>query len=91
MRPAWRLATNSFSARRTRSALLVAVVAFSAMLIAAVACALASANRAIEDRLLTTFGEAEIAVEAAGKGATMPLATLDAIEQWAGDFLFVIQ
>ncbi len=51
MRPAWRLGINSLSERRSRTALLVATVALSALLIAAVNTAIQSLHQGIKDRV----------------------------------------
>jgi putative ABC transport system permease protein len=69
MQPAWRLAINSLSGRRSRSLLLAAAVAMSAALITAVACAMASLDRAIEVRIATTVGAADIRLRHVGTGS----------------------
>ena len=59
MRPAWRLAINSLSGRRSRSLLLVASVALSSALIATVACAMASMHSGLKQRIDATVGAAD--------------------------------
>jgi putative ABC transport system permease protein len=81
MRPAWRLATNSLSARRNRTLLLVAAVALSAALIATVSCAMASLTRAIEGRMDETIGRSDVRVRPSG-GGTMPQSVLDRAREW---------
>ena len=81
MRPAWRLATNSLSARRSRSALLVSAVALSAALIVAVACILASINDSISLRLSTTVGHADVTITRSG-GGEVDQSVLDIARAW---------
>lgn len=66
MRPAWLLATNNLSARRNRTALLVATVALCSALITAVACAMASVHKAISMRVDGTVGAADLRVRHVG-------------------------
>ena len=81
MRPAWRLAINSLSARPSRSALLIAAVALSAGLIAAVACAIASLNLGVEQRVRATIGAADMRVAHVGN-APFDASVLDAVRAW---------
>lgn len=81
MRPAWRLATNSLSARRSRSLLLIAAVALSAALIVSVCCATATIHGAINHQLATTVGAADARVKPAS-GATLEAAVLGRVEAW---------
>jgi putative ABC transport system permease protein len=67
MRPAWRLSIRNLSERRSRTALLVATVALSAALIAAVTCAMASAHKAIRRRIDATVGAADLRIAHVGK------------------------
>lgn len=82
MRPALRLAITSAWRRRARTALLTAAVALSAALIAAVACALSSANTAVILRMDATFGTAEVRLEPSGRGGMMPDSTLGVVRTW---------
>ena len=66
MRPAWRLATSSLSARRSRTGLLVAAVALSSALIAAVACAMASMHEGLRQRIESTVGSADVRIQRVG-------------------------
>jgi putative ABC transport system permease protein len=81
MRPAWRLAISSLSIRRSRTALLVASVALSAGLIAAVACAMASLHAGIRTKVEQTVGAADLRVQRVGKDV-FDLAVLEQIEKW---------
>ncbi|MDX9911886.1 MAG: ABC transporter permease [Phycisphaerales bacterium] len=63
MRAAWRLATNSLSARAGRSALLALAIALSTALIAVVACAMASINHALEAQVTAQIGTADLRLE----------------------------
>lgn len=83
MRPAWRLAITNFSARRSRSLLLVATVAFSTALIAAVACALESINSAIASQVDATVGTADVRIRPATGGKTFDGTVLDLVKEWA--------
>lgn len=82
MRPAWRLAINTLSARRSRTALLVAAVALSAALIVTVSCALASAQAAIQRQMGATVGTADLRVAPATNTDTIAGAVLQAVRAW---------
>lgn len=82
MRPAWRLAITNFSARRSRSLLLVATVALSTALIAAVACALESINDAIASQVDATVGTADVRIRPATSGKTFDAAILEQAQHW---------
>lgn len=82
MRPVWRLAITSAWRRRARSALLTAAVTLSAALISAVACALGSANNAVNARMDATFGTAQLRLEPTGRGGVMPESVLEAVRAW---------
>jgi len=83
MRPEWRLATNSLSARRSRTFLLIAAVALSAAMIAAVSCAMASITKAIGLQLDQTVGRAELRLKSAGRGGMMPASALETARGWS--------
>jgi hypothetical protein len=82
MRAAWRLAIKSVYTRRSRTALLVATVALSAALIAAVSCALASLNRALEGNMSATVGSADLRVKAPGSGKNFDAGVQSEILAW---------
>lgn len=82
MRQAWRLAISSLSGRRSRTALLVAAVALSAALVAAVASLMASVNASVRMRLERTVGSADVSIQPAGMGQTLPASVLDTVQAW---------
>lgn len=82
MRPAWRLAITSASARRSRTALLVGAVALSAALIAAVATALNSLNASVQMRTEATVGRGDVRIQPAGSGQTLDDSILEHIRAW---------
>ncbi|GIW74160.1 MAG: hypothetical protein KatS3mg103_0682 [Phycisphaerales bacterium] len=82
MPPVLRLAITSAWRRRARTALLTAAVALSAALIAAVACALHSANAAVGARMDATFGLAQLRLEPTGRGGRMPQEVLEQVRRW---------
>lgn len=81
MRPAWRLAINSLSGRRSRSMLLVASVALSSALIATVACAMASMHSGLKQRIDATVGAADLRVSRTGKDA-LTAEVVDKVRAW---------
>ena len=81
MRPAWRLATNSLSARRSRSLLLIAAVAMSAALITAVSCAMASVQAGVRQRVAMTVGAGDLRVQRVGRDV-FDAALLKQVEAW---------
>jgi len=67
MRAAWRLSINGLAGRRSRSGLLIGAVALSTALVSAVACALASLNAGMQQRVDAQLGRADLRVrEVAG-------------------------
>ena len=82
MRAAWRLAISNLSERRSRTVLLVAVVALSAILISAVGVAMGSIREAIGQRILTLVGDADARVQPRGTGASLDLTLLSTVKQW---------
>lgn len=82
MRAAWRLGINAVSARRSRSALLIAVVALAAVLISAVGVAMGSLRAAIEGRVEATVGRADARLRGAGSGSMVPASAIDAVRGW---------
>jgi hypothetical protein len=82
MQAAWRLATSNLSARRSRALLLIAAVTLSAALIAAVACALESANGAIRQQLEGQIGSAELRIRPANAGGVFPIGVMEIAESW---------
>lgn len=81
MPPAWRLAINSLSERRSRTVLLAAAVALSAALIVSVACAMATAQGAIQHQLSATVGAADLRIKPAGNAA-IPSSVLETVRAW---------
>jgi putative ABC transport system permease protein len=81
MLAAWRLATNSLSGRLSRSLLLIAAVALSAALITAVACAMASLNKAVEMRIASTVGAADLRVRHVGTNS-FSSSVVDTVRAW---------
>jgi len=63
MRPTLRLSINALAGRRSRTALLVAAVALSTTLIAAVSCALASINAGTMLQVERELGSADVRVK----------------------------
>ncbi len=82
MRAAWRLATNSLSGRRSRSALLIGAVALSGALVVTVACAIATINATLSAQLDQTVGLADARVKPAGGGRTLDSTLLDRVRAW---------
>lgn len=82
MRAIWRLATSSLWARPWRSAMLIAAVGLSAALIAAVACAMDSVNRAIEVQLGTQVGDADARLLASSSTGDFPGSYLKVVTAW---------
>lgn len=81
MRPAWHLAINNLSERRSRTALLVATVALSALLISAVTTAMASLHKGIRHRVEATVGAADLRLQHVGK-RQFDAAVVSQIEAW---------
>lgn len=82
MQPAWRLAISNLSARRSRTALLVAVVAMSAALIAAVSCAMHSMQTSARKQVMSTVGLADITIKPSGRGSTLDKSILQQVRSW---------
>jgi putative ABC transport system permease protein len=82
MPPAWRLATSSLLGRPNRSLLLCASVVLSAALIAAVACAIDSANNAVRRQVDITVGTADARIKPAGSGRTLDASWLGRARRW---------
>ncbi len=81
MPAAWRLAINSLFGRPSRSLLLGAAVALSASLIAAVACAMASLDKALLERAKITLGGADLRVKHVG-GGVFDRRVADVVRSW---------
>ncbi|MEM9165428.1 MAG: FtsX-like permease family protein [Planctomycetota bacterium] len=84
MRPAWRLAIRNLRARPKRTALLVAAVCLSSLLIAAVATAMASIQGSIQARIAKQIGVADIRIQGQGTGQTIDASWIDRAETWPG-------
>lgn len=82
MRPAWRLAISNVFERRSRSLLLIAVVAMSAMLISAVGVALSSVRGAIEGRVTAVIGKADLQLKPTGRNGVFDAHILGIARQW---------
>ncbi len=82
MRPAWRLAINSLSGRRSRAALLSGAVALSAALVVTVACAMATVRTALNQHIEATIGRADLRLKPSGGGKTLKAAWLDRVRAW---------
>ncbi len=67
MHPILRLSINALAGRRNRTLLLIAAVALSATLVAAVSAALASLNRGMQEQVERTLGRADIRVQEVGE------------------------
>lgn len=83
MPAAWRLATSSLSARRTRTALLCACVAMCAALVCAISCAIASINAGLEQRIAETVGAADLRIVHPGSNL-FDDALIKTAEAWPG-------
>ncbi len=81
MRATWRLATSSFSGRRLRFSLLTGAVTMATSLVVAIACAIASLNAAMELRVASSVGAADVRLTHVG-GRTFDRAEAAAIETW---------
>ena len=81
MRAAWQLAISNLLRRKTRTGLLIASVMLCAMLICAVACAMASLTRGLDDRIKATVGGADVKIKHVG-GASFDAGLLATVEAW---------
>jgi putative ABC transport system permease protein len=81
MPPWWRLAISGLSAKRGRTALLVACVALCAALVVAVRSAIASLNEGFSQRIEATIGAADLRVVHPGKAA-FDAAILQSVRAW---------
>jgi putative ABC transport system permease protein len=82
MRPEWRLATNTLSTRRSRTALLVATVALSAALIAAVSTAMNSIQQSARKQLQQLAGTGDARLAPSGLGADLDPALVTLARRW---------
>jgi hypothetical protein len=82
MRAAWRLCISNLSARPSRTALLVGVVALSAILIAAVGVSMGSVLASIKERASTLVGSADARIEGKGAATTIDARWLDTARAW---------
>jgi putative ABC transport system permease protein len=82
MRPQWRLAISSLSERRSRTILLVATVALSAALIAAVACTMNSMQESAKRQAEQTVGTADAWIKPAGRGKPLDASLLELARGW---------
>jgi len=84
MRAAWRLATSSLWQRRTRSLLLVLVIALSALLVSAVSVAMGSLRAALQGRVTAIVGNADARIQSRGSGKTFDSARLREVRAMPG-------
>lgn len=82
MLAAWRLCISNLSARRSRTLLLVAVVALSAVLIAAVGVAMGSVLTAVQARATALVGAADVRIEPKGASGHLDEAWLAKAQAW---------
>ncbi|MCA9271653.1 MAG: FtsX-like permease family protein [Phycisphaerales bacterium] len=71
-------------ARRRRTALLVAAVALSALLIAAVSTAMVSIQGSLTERIASTIGRSDVILKAGGSGQTIDESWIERAESWPG-------
>jgi putative ABC transport system permease protein len=84
MRAAWRLAISSLFERRSRTFLLIAVVALSSMLVSAVGVAMGSLRHAVAERVNATVGSADVRVQPKGTAGNLPSSVLEQVQGWEG-------
>jgi putative ABC transport system permease protein len=84
MRALWRLAISSVSRRRSRSALLIAVVAMSAILISAVGVAMGSVRAALEKRVTQMVGSADVRITPRSATKLLDAALVERVRAWEG-------
>jgi putative ABC transport system permease protein len=85
MQVAWRLAINSLSQRRNRTALLACSVALCAALISAIACAMASLTAAVQLRVDEAVGTTDARIERRGSmDRLLPQAMVSEVAGWPG-------
>lgn len=82
MRSLWRLGISSVFQRRSRALLLIAVVALSATLIAAVGVATGTLRSAIRERVEGMLGQADVRIRATGAGGAFDEALLAQVRTW---------
>lgn len=84
MGSALRLAVRGLQARRKRTALLVAAVALSALLIAAVSTAMVSIQGSLTERIASTIGRSDVIVKAGSTGQAIDEAWIERARAWPG-------
>ncbi|MBS0188768.1 MAG: ABC transporter permease [Planctomycetes bacterium] len=82
MRAPWRLAISSLSQRRSRSILLLLVVALSAALVCAVATAMASVTESVRARMVGAVGSADLQIVSPGGSKRLDGGLIRSIERW---------
>jgi putative ABC transport system permease protein len=82
MRSLWRLGISSVFQRRSRAMLLIAVVALSATLIAAVGVATGTLRSAIRERVEGMLGQADVRIRATGTGGSFDDGLLGEVRTW---------
>jgi len=84
MRPAWRLSTSAAFARPSRTALLIAVVALSALLIAAVGVSLGSLSTAFRRGVEGMVGTSDVRLEPQGSATPVTVELYEDAASWPG-------
>jgi putative ABC transport system permease protein len=82
MRPGLRLATSNVFVRSSRTLLLIAVVALSAALIAAVTAAMSSVQGSLSKRLTMVVGTADARIHPNQAGKPFDAGIMDAVRAW---------
>ncbi|MBX3388665.1 MAG: ABC transporter permease [Phycisphaeraceae bacterium] len=82
MRAPWRLAISSLWQRRSRSILLLLVVALSAALVCAVATAMASVTESLRSRMIGVVGGSDLQISGAGSAKRLDSVLLDSVRGW---------
>ncbi|MGH7244194.1 MAG: ABC transporter permease [Phycisphaerales bacterium] len=82
MKAPWRLAISSLWQRRSRSVLLLLVVALSAALVCAVATAMQSVTASIRSRMLSAVGAADLQLISPGSAKKIDAHLVDTISAW---------
>jgi putative ABC transport system permease protein len=82
MKAPWRLAISSLWQRRSRSVLLLLVVALSAGLVCAVSTAMASVTESLRSRMLSTVGGSDLQVISPGSSKKLDGGLVERIQRW---------
>lgn len=82
MKAPWRLAISSLWQRRSRSVLLLLVVALSAGLVCAVATAMASVTESLRSRMLNAVGGSDLQIIGPGGSKKIDEALVERVQRW---------